>query len=54
MCFSEEQHLKITHLYFYKTATFYFSQQSFEVTRLSITLTSGNINFFGLYRPPPR
>ena len=35
------------------TATFSFHHQSFEVIRLSITLTSGNINFFCLYRPPP-
>ena len=35
------------------TATFCFHHQSFEVIRLSITLTSGNINFFCLYRPPP-
>ena len=35
------------------TATFCFHHQSFEVTRLSITLTSGNINLFCLYRPPP-
>ena len=35
------------------TATFPFHHQSFEVIRLSITLTSGNINFFCLYRPPP-
>ena len=35
------------------TATFSFHHQSFEVIRLSITLTSGNINFFSLCRPPP-
>ena len=35
------------------TATFSFHHQSFEVIRLSITLTSGNINFFCLYRTPP-
>ena len=35
------------------TATFSFHRQSFEVIRLSITLTSGNINCFSLYRPPP-
>ena len=35
------------------TATFCFHHQSFEVIRLSITLTSGNINFFCLYRLPP-
>ena len=35
------------------TATFCFHHQSFKVIRLSITLTSGNINFFSLYRPPP-
>ena len=34
------------------TATFCFHHQSFEVIRLSITLTSGNIKFFCLYRPP--
>ena len=34
-------------------ATFCFLHQSFEVIWLSITLTSGNINFFCLYRPPP-
>ena len=32
------------------TAMFSFHHLSFEVIRLSITLTSGNINFFGLYR----
>ena len=26
---------------------------SFQVIRLSLTLSSGNINFFCLYRPPP-
>ena len=35
------------------TATFSFHHQSFQVIRLSITLTSGNIKFFCLYRPPP-
>ena len=35
------------------TATFCFHHQSFEVIRLSITLTSGNNNFLCLYRPPP-
>ena len=35
------------------TATFCFHHQSFEVLRLSITLTSGNINLFFLHRPPP-
>ena len=35
------------------TATFRFHHQSFEVMRLSITLTSGNINFFFVHRPPP-
>ena len=35
------------------TATFSFHHQSFEVIRLSITLTSGNINSFCLCRPPP-
>ena len=35
------------------TATFSFHHQSFEVIRLSITLTSENNNFFCLYRPPP-
>ena len=34
-------------------ATFSFHHQSFEVIRLSITLTSGNIIFFCLYRPSP-
>ena len=34
------------------TATFSFHLQSFEVIRLSITLTSGDINFFCLCRPP--
>ena len=33
------------------TATFSFHHQSFEVIPLSITLTSGNINFFCLYKP---
>ena len=37
----------------YITPTFSFHHQSFEVMRLSITLISGNINFFCLYRPPP-
>ena len=35
------------------TATFCFHHQSFEVIRLSITLTSGNINFLCLNRLPP-
>ena len=35
------------------TATLFFRHQSFEVIRLSITLTYGNTNFFCLYRPPP-
>ena len=35
------------------TAMFCFHHQSFEVIRLSITLTSGNNNFLCLYRPPP-
>ena len=34
------------------TATFYFHQQSFQVIRMSLTLTSGKINFFYIYRPP--
>ena len=34
------------------TATFTFQQRSFEMIRVSITLISGNINFFCLYRPP--
>ena len=35
------------------TAMFSFHHWSFEVISLSIMLTSGNINFFCLYRPPP-
>ena len=35
------------------TATLSFHHQSFKLMWLSITLTSGNINFFCLYRPPP-
>ena len=37
----------------FMTATFSFHHWSFKVMRLSITLNSGNINFFCLYRPPP-
>ena len=35
------------------TATFPFHHLSFEVIRLSITLTYGNIIFFCLHSPPP-
>ena len=35
------------------TATLCSHHQSFEVIRLSLTLTSRNIHFFCLYRPPP-
>ena len=35
------------------TATIPFHHQSFEVMRLSIKLTSGNIYFLCLYRPTP-
>ena len=35
------------------TDTFSFHHGSFEVIRLSITLTSGIINLFYLYRLPP-
>ena len=33
----------------YITTAFSFHQRSFEVMRLSITLTAGNINFFSVY-----
>ena len=37
----------------YIAAMFFFQHLSFEVMRLSITLTSGNISFIYLHRPPP-